>query len=280
MFALGWGWFKHVENYQHQSQRQDAETIKDVQASQPVQPLVSPSASQSKDISAEVAKPASEFSAMTLAPSDTTTRTSTVSEALSLIDRGRTQEGVALLLRLASLDTNNTEILMELAMAYSLDLKDPAKARMALEQIIEINPNYRAALNELELVYGELGAYDQGLAFLDLKIQQNPNSLELQFLYGRMLASSNPKASISWLKNATKIIDIRENALNQLAIAALKSGDIPLAIESWAAALALAEAALAQAVDKGEPGIDFLEDRIASTKIDLEKARKQSAKNL
>lgn len=278
MFALGWGWFKHVEKYQRELQQLNLESTAVLETPQQAQPHGPPAASEPTKTIALMAQDASQHLATPSAPAQTSARLSGVDEAIALIDRGQTQEGVALLLRLSALDPNNTEILMELAMAYSLDLKEPAKARATLEQIIAINPNDRAALNELELVYGELGAYDQGLSFLDLKIQQNPTSLELQFVYGRMLASSDPKAALSWLKNATKIIDLRENAFNQLAMTALRVGDIPLAIESWTSALALAEAALAQALEKGEPGIDFLEDRIASTKIDLEKARKQSSK--
>ena len=278
VLALGWGWYKHIATNPKESSEPTVQTLREQQTQTNVAPAaMSTNPSPAGAAALETKQPPT--TSATFAKSRTALPP-TISEALSLIDRGLTTDGVALLEELSALEPNNTEVLMELAMAYSLDLKDPVKARTALEKIIDINPNYRAALNELELVYGELGAFEQGLAFLYLKIQQDPDATELQFLYGRMLASTDPKAAISWLKNATKIVDIREDALHQLAMAALSAGQIQLAITSWSEALTMAEDALSQALVKGDSGIDFLEDRIASTKIDLEKARIQAKKNL
>ena len=105
---------------------------------------------------------------------DSTGTTPTASEAQSLIDQGLIAEGRAMLEKIIELDPSNTQAMMELAMIYTLDLKEPAKSRDILENILDINPSHRAALNELELIYKELGAVDQGLQLLQLKAQQHP----------------------------------------------------------------------------------------------------------
>ena len=209
---------------------------------------------------------------------DSTDTAPTASEAQSLIDRGLIAEGRAMLEKIIELDPSNTQAMMELAMIYTLDLKEPAKSRDILEKILDINPSHRAALNELELIYKELGAVDQGLELLQLKAQQHPESIEIQYLYGRLLAAENPAGALPWLERATQIPDQREQALDQLAGAALKAGKTDLAIKSWTEALSLAESELAQARANGEPGIDYLEERISSTRTELARARQQAEK--
>ena len=209
---------------------------------------------------------------------DSTGTAPTASEAQSLIDQGLIAEGRAMLEKIIELDPSNTQAMMELAMIYTLDLKEPVKSRDILENILDINPSHRAALNELELIYKELGAVDQGLELLQLKAQQYPESLEIQYLYGRLLAAENPAGALPWLERATKITDQREQALDQLAGAALRAGKTDLAIKSWTEALSIAESELAQARANGDPGIDYLEDRISSTRTELARARQQAEK--
>lgn len=199
----------------------------------------------------------------------------TIQNAQSLIDRGLVQEGAAMLEKLIEADPSNTQALMEMAMVYTLDLKEPQKSRQLLERILDINPQHRAALNELELLYKELDAVEDGLALLAQKAEQYPESLEIQYVYGRMLASSDPNAAIPWLQRATFIADQKEQALDQLAAAALRAGNLPLAVKSWAEALTLAETELERARSNGESGLDYLEDRITATKTELAKAREQ-----
>ena len=198
-----------------------------------------------------------------------------IQNAQSLIDRGFVQEGAAMLEKLIEADPANTQALMEMAMVYTLDLKEPQKSRQLLERILDINPQHRAALNELELLYKELDAVEDGLAWLAQKAEQYPESLEIQYVYGRMLASSDPNAAIPWLQRATFIDDQKEQALDQLAAAALRSGNVALAVKSWAEALSLAETELERAKSSGESGLDYLEDRIAATRMELSKARAQ-----
>lgn len=210
---------------------------------------------------------------------DSTDTAPTAGEAQSLIDRGLIAEGRSMLEKIIELDPSNTQAMMELAMIYTLDLKEPSKSRDILEKILDINPSHRAALNELELIYKELGAVDHGLELLQLKAQQHPESIEIQYLYGRLLAAENPAGAIPWLERATQILDQREQALGQLAGAALRAGQTDLAIKSWTEALSLAESELAQARASGEPGIDYLEERISSTRTELARARQQAKKS-
>ena len=259
----GWAWYEHVLSNQEDSANSDLETI-DTKT-----PATTPGAQNPAAANAN-------YQAPSIDPSLTTS--GTISEAQALIDGGNLQDGAQILEEIARQDPGNTQALMELAMVYTLDFKDPAKARTLLERVIDINPNHRAALNELELVYKELGAIEDGIALLQLKAQQYPDSLELRFAYGRLLAEKDPAAAIPSLEQATKIPDLREDAYDQLAVAALKAGQVELAIKSWNKALALAENELEQAKLKNEPGMDFLEERIASTKTELAKARAGSIK--
>jgi tetratricopeptide (TPR) repeat protein len=199
----------------------------------------------------------------------------TIQNAQSLIDRGLVQEGAAMLEKLIEADPSNTQALMEMAMVYTLDLKEPQKSRQLLERILDINPQHRAALNELELLYKELDDVEDGLALLAQKAEQYPESLEIQYVYGRMLAASDPNAAVPWLQRATFIADQKEQALDHLASAALRAGNVHLAVKSWAEALTLAETELERARSNGESGLDYLEDRITATKTELAKARAQ-----
>jgi Tfp pilus assembly protein PilF len=198
-----------------------------------------------------------------------------MAEAQSLIDKGSIAEGTAILEDIVRREPHNTQAMMELAMVYTLDYKAPIKARQLLEKVVDINPNHRAALNELELLYGELGAQADGLAWLHLKTEQNPDALELQFAYGRLLAGTDPEGAIPWLVKATQIPDDREHAYNELAAAALKAGKVTMAIESWTKALQLAEADLEKAKAEGDTAVDLLEDRITVTRNSISDAKKQ-----
>ncbi len=198
----------------------------------------------------------------------------TIEDAQALIDRGLTADGISALERLIQKDPTNTQAMMELAMALTLDRKDPSAARPILEHILDVNPNHRAALNELELVYRELGTTDEGIEFLRLKSQQNPQSLEIQFACGKLLADKSPGDALPWLENALAITDLKEDVLDQLASAAYRVGDLDRARKAWDEALALAERNLEKARENNLAGIDFLEDRVASAKAQRAKVGK------
>ena len=197
-----------------------------------------------------------------------------IADAQALIDQGLTSEGILALEKLIQRDPTNTQAMMELAMAYTLDRKDPGAARPVLERILDINPNHRAALNELDVVYRELGTTDEGIEFLRLKSQQNPQSLELQFACGKLLADKSPEEALPWLENSLAITDLREDALDQLAMAAFRTGQKERARKAWNEALSLAEQNLERAKQNNEGGIDFLEDRVASARSQVAKATK------
>ncbi len=271
LIVTGWAWYEHVLSIQVNEPGSDDDIISRTSETSSAGALHSAAAvGGSQTTAADSSRSANGTVASNV--------TGTIADAQSLIDRGNIQEGVQILEDIARQDPANTQALMELAMVYTLDLKDPAKARTLLERVIDINPNHRAALNELELVYKELGAIDDGLALLQLKTQQFPDSVELKFAYGRILAEKDPFLALPSLMEGTKIPDLREEAFNQIAVAALKAGQVELAIKSWTEALAIAENELEQAKLKNEPGSDFLEERVASTRTELAKARAQSVK--
>ncbi len=197
-----------------------------------------------------------------------------ISEAQALIDQGLTTDGIAALQEILKQDPSNTQAMMELALAYILDRKDSAAARPVLEHILDINPNHRAALNELELVYRELGSTQDGIDFLKLKSQQNPQSLELQYACGRLLADKNPGEALPWLQNALAISDLREDVLDHLGSAAFRVGQTERARAAWQEALALAQQNLEKARAHDGTGVDFLEDRVASAQSQLSKVSK------
>jgi len=196
-----------------------------------------------------------------------------IQNAQALIDRGLIKEATSMLEKIIEAQPSDTQALMEMAMVYTLDLKEPQKSRELLERILDINPQHRAALNELELLYKELDAVEDGLALLAEKSEQHPESLEIQFVYGRLLAEMDPKAAIPWLQRATLISDQKEQALDQLATAAFRAGELTLAVKSWREALSIAESELELAKSNGASGIDYLEDRIIATRMELAKAQ-------
>jgi len=261
ILALGAAWYHHVANNKSPGDRRHSRR----------------SVLTSKNIAKNSVQAVDENDSKTSKSADMLSDLSqpSIANAQALIDNGLIQEGSTMLEKLIDQDPGNTQALMEMALVYTLDLKEPEKSRHILERIIDINPSHRAALNELELLYKELGAVDDGLALLELKSEQYPESLEIQYVYGRLLAISDPEAAIPWLERATQIGDQKEQALDQLAATALRSGQIGLAVKSWTEALALAENELEQAKANGESGLDYLEDRISATKIELAKAQQQ-----
>jgi tetratricopeptide (TPR) repeat protein len=79
-----------------------------------------------------------------------------IKNAQALIDNGLINEGSAMLEKLIEQDPTDTQALMEMAMVFTLDLKDPQKARQILERILDVNPQHRAALNEMDLLFSNL----------------------------------------------------------------------------------------------------------------------------
>lgn len=263
--AVGWAWYKHVTDrgaIQEEASEELAFTTRgrSVHQTSSVTPQKEPTEHPTTSSSQE---------ALNHDP--------LMSEAQALIDKGSVAEGTALLEEIVRREPYNTQAMMELAMVYTLDYKAPIKARQLLERVIDVNPNHRAALNELELLYNELGAQSDGLAWLHLKAEQHPDALEIQFAYGRMLAATDPDGAIPWLVKATQIPDDREHALNELGMAAFKAGKISMAIDAWTKSLQLAEDDLEKAKAAGDPGIDLLEDRITVTKNFISDAKKQIA---
>ena len=260
----GWSWYEHVRMSTTETNKESSGTNQTVASSElGLQNLHrnQPEKSQQKT------EP--------VTGQDNATDSGSMPEAQALIDSGAFEQGAAILEGIVRREPHNTQAMMELAMVYTLDFKSPTKARQILEKIIDVNPDHRAALNELELVYNELGAQTDGLAVLQLKTEQHPDARELQFVYGRMLAASDPEAALPWLQRATEIPDSREQAFNELALAAVKAGKTQIAIDAWIKAITVAESELEQAKAGDKTGIDFLEERIAATKNELSKAQKQ-----
>lgn len=268
--AIGWSWYKHVlESGEHRESQSEELVFLNSNSKIQARSELTNQDRPGEDNIHDSLNTADGQSDQTVDPA--------MAEAQGLIDKGMITEGTAILEDLLKREPYNTQAMMELAMVYTLDYKTPVKARQLLEKVVDINPNHRAALNELELLYNELGAQTDGLAWLHLKSEQFPEALEVQFAYGRMLANTDPDGAIPWLVKATQIPDDREHAFNELGMAAFKAGKIAMAIDAWSQALQLAEADLEKAKAAGDQGIDLLEDRIKVTKTFISDARKQTS---
>ncbi len=268
--AVGWSWYKHMlDSGEHREGPSEELIFLNSKSKIPARSELTNQDTQGQDSIHNSRDTANRQSDQTVDPA--------MAEAQGLIDKGMITEGTAILEDLVKREPYNTQAMMELAMVYTLDYKTPVKARQLLEKVVDINPNHRAALNELELLYNELGAQSDGLAWLHLKSEQFPEALEVQFAYGRMLANTDPDGAIPWLVKATQIPDDREHAFNELGMAAFKAGKIAMAIDAWSQALQLAEADLEKAKAAGDHGIDLLEDRIKVTRTFISDARKQTS---
>jgi predicted Zn-dependent protease len=259
MAMLGWAWQLQFSAERHPIDPPQAEPNVSALAKQPS----SSDLSVRSDLSSDKSK----------SPSHEHLEESII-RARQLIDQGRHQEALSLLNKLSNENPTDTSILMEIAVLHILDLKDSQSALPILEQIVTIQPDHRAAIRELEVVYRELNHNDEGRDFVLHMTQRHPDSMPLQLLYGKLIAEKNPQASITWFQNAATDPELHEEALDLIVSSALASHNRNLARETLQKSLRISENRLEHYKKSDAVPIDFLEDRIAATKKKLQEIDK------
>ena len=196
-----------------------------------------------------------------------------VRQAQELLDHGNATAAAAMLEELMQKYPDNVEALMELAMIQVLDFKDLAKAESLLERIVILDANHRAALNELVLIYGDETRAEQGVTFIREQMIKHPESAELSYALGRMLIGTGHAAdAIAYLERGQSLGDIRDQVNIDIAEAALRSGNLDKALESYQKAETYQEAEMERLRSTNGEGLDYAEDRLFATRLDHARA--------
>ncbi len=256
--ALGWAWFSHVQSLPGSDER-----------------TVADKPTETTPLQTDTRGPGGVSTAQI--PPDPTTQDgrsdqheSPLATARALIESGHVDDAIREFERVLAGNPSDTTALMELAMAHILDRKNPAAARPLLERIIQVDPTHHAALRELEVIYEELNMMDDGREFIRLKAEQNPASKQLRLTYGKLISGTDPAQALQWLQTAADDPDVREEALDAIAAAAIAAGKKNIAKEALIKSLKISEDRLKMSRENHEQGLDYLEDRIAGTKKQLQ----------
>lgn len=191
-----------------------------------------------------------------------------VERAITMIDAGNTADAVALLEQILKKDPNNEQALVELAMVYLLDMRQPAVATGYLQRVVAINPENQIVLSELVSLYEEQGKVSEGLGFMSDIFAKNPDSPDLSYGIGQLLTlQGRDSDAIGYYEKATQSASNQIRAYGDLGQAYGRSGDSQRAIESYDKAIAHEEQEVADKVARGLPS-QFAEERMNYTKMD------------
>ncbi|MCX6123714.1 MAG: tetratricopeptide repeat protein [Proteobacteria bacterium] len=179
----------------------------------------------------------------------------------ALTDSGEMAAAVALLEESLRAEPNSVSLLMELGIISMLDLKDSERARRIFERVVALDPLQRGALNELMVIYDEQGRIAEGLDYLQARLLTAGDPSEIQYVYAKLLTKSGRMAEAYDSFEAAASIKL------DLADTALGLGKYERAISAIESALRLQENELARAKERQADSVDFVEDRITSTKI-------------
>jgi hypothetical protein len=85
-----------------------------------------------------------------------------------------------------------------------------------------------------------------------------------------LISGTDPAQALHWLQTAADDLDLREEALDAIAAAAIAAGKKHIAKEALIKSLKISEDRLKMSRANHEQGLDYLEDRIAGTKKQLQ----------
>jgi tetratricopeptide (TPR) repeat protein len=191
-----------------------------------------------------------------------------IQKAIQAIDSGNVTDAVALLEGVLKRDPRNEQALVELAMVYMLDLKQPNEAIGYLQRALDVNPENKVVMSELVSLYEEEGRVDDGLSYLMEQAATHPQSPELAYGIGQMLSIQGREGeAIPYLEKAAQSTDNPVRAYRDLAEAYSRSGDPDRAIEAYGRAITQQEKEIQEKAQAGAP-TTFAEERLANTKLD------------
>lgn len=186
-----------------------------------------------------------------------------------LTDAGESAAAVALLEEALKKDPNNVVLLTELGVISVLDFKDLERGQKLFERVVNLDPLNRGALNELLILYEDLGRISDGLEFLSAHLTVDADVSEVQYAYAKLLvrAGKQLEALDSFEAATTSIRDLQDQVYLDLAEAAMSVSKPDRAISAIETALRLQEQELQRAKDRQAESVDFIEDRIIASKV-------------
>ena len=189
--------------------------------------------------------------------------------AQELLDRGDVAAAASLLETLIQKYPENVDILMELAMIQVLDFKDETKAKDLLELVVNLDPDHRAALSELLVIFANPAHSAQIASFLREQIAKVPGSSELNYAYGQMQAAAGkPVEAISYLERSESLTDIRGQVYGDIADTAAKLGQFEKALDAYQKAETEEEREIERLREGNKEGLDYAEDRLFALRME------------
>gem|GEM_PF-2650449 len=190
-------------------------------------------------------------------------------KAIQLIDSGKAEEAVVMLEAIIKAEPANEQAVVELAMVNLLDLKRPEAAIEWLERGAELNPQNRIVMTELVSLYSEQQQVDAGLAFLKDIAARQPNSPDVSYGIGQLLANEGRDSeAIPYLEKASASAEQKDRILSELGDAYSRQNNSERAAESYQRSIEIQQAELAAKMQQGLP-VGFHEERLYNTKLDL-----------
>ena len=199
----------------------------------------------------------------------TSNLTAEMQKAVQLIDAGKPEEAVTILEAILKAEPKNEQALVELAMVNLLDLKRPEIAVQWLEKGAAINPENRIVMSELVNLYSETQQVEAGLAFLRDLAAQKPESSDIAYGLGQLLANEGRDSeAIPFLEKAAGTAEQKDRVLQELGDAYSRQSDSVRAAESYQRSIEIQGGDIAAKMQQGLP-VGFAEERLNSTKLDL-----------
>lgn len=154
-------------------------------------------------------------------------------QALKLVDEGKAAEAEGMFLQVLQEDPNNQTALSELAMIHLIDKKDPQGAMPYLEQVVRLNPDNQAMVNELINAAHQTGRIDETLQFLQTLPGAENGVVEAGMGKAYQSIGDAAKAIPHYEKALQTGAGDREQVLESLGDAYLQTGDFGKALGTF-----------------------------------------------
>ena len=157
-------------------------------------------------------------------------------KAIEMVDSGNWQEAEKVLLALLAEDPENEAALVELAMIYLLDKKDPAMALPIVKRALVLNTNNGAMVSELMGIYEEQNNLQEATSYLMKLADEQSSSGALEYgIAQSLIRTGESDKALEYLERSldTRVGFERDDALEQMGDLYYETGQKERAMESW-----------------------------------------------
>lgn len=157
-------------------------------------------------------------------------------KAIEMVDSGNWQEAEKVLLALLAEDPESEAALVELAMIYLLDKKDPVMALPIVKRALVLNTNNGAMVTELMGIYEEQNNLKGATSYLMKLADEQSSSGALEYgIAQSLIRTGESEKALEYLERSldTRVGFERDDALEQMGDLYYETGQKERAMESW-----------------------------------------------